>query len=92
MDEDILEPVEIKIDGTLDLHTFSPGEIKELVPDYLAECRKIGIMQVRIVHGKGKGILRKSVHAILSRSNIVEDFFLAGHDAGHWGATIVRLK
>ena len=84
--------VEIPIDGTLDLHTFRPSEIKELVPDYLAECRDKGIFQVRIIHGKGMGALRRTVHAILGRMPDVHAFTLAGEDAGGWGATIVTLK
>ncbi len=86
------KPVEIEINGTLDLHTFSPRDIKTLIPEYLTQCRKAGIMQVRIIHGKGRGILRKSVHAILARSDMVSDFRIAGPDAGHWGATLVTLK
>lgn len=85
------EPVEIPIDGTLDLHTFAPGEIKDLVPHYLSECRRRGILQVRIVHGKGTGALRETVHAILSRLPEVESFRLAGEGSGGWGATIVTL-
>ena len=86
------KPVEIAINGTLDLHTFSPKDIKTLIPEYLTQCRKAGIMQVRIIHGKGRGILRKSVHAILARCDMVADFRVAGPDAGHWGATLVTLK
>jgi DNA-nicking Smr family endonuclease len=61
------EPIQLPIDGVLDLHTFQPREIKDLVPDYLAECRSRGILRVRIIHGKGIGNLRRTVHAILSR-------------------------
>jgi len=85
------EPVEIPIDGTLDLHTFHPREIKELLPDYLAECQARGILQVRIVHGKGIGNLRRTVHALLGRLPLVAHFELAGQDAGAWGATLVDL-
>ena len=86
------EPVELPIDGCLDLHTFSPREIGSLVPDYLEECRARGILDVRIVHGKGTGMLRESVHAILRRLPAVEAFRLADETAGGWGATIVRLS
>ncbi len=85
-------PVKISIDGTLDLHTFRPREIKSLIPEYLEACKRSGIMEVRIIHGKGKGILRKSVHAILKRCDLVDGFKIATHDAGHWGATLVTLK
>lgn len=86
------EPVEIPINGILDLHTFHPGEVKGLLPDYLHECRKKGILEVRIIHGKGIGALRETVHAILKRLPEVASFKLADETAGSWGATIVRLK
>jgi len=85
-------PIELPIDGTLDLHAFRPGEVKDLIPDYLAVCREQGIYSVRIVHGKGTGALRQTVHAILERLQIVASFRLAGEDAGGWGATLVELR
>ena len=85
-------PIELPIDGVLDLHTFQPREVKDLVPDYLAECRERGILEVRIIHGKGTGALLRSVHAILSRLPEVASFGLAMEDAGGWGATLVTLR
>ena len=90
INEDI--PVELPIDGVLDLHAFQPGEVKELVPNYLAECRERGILEVRIIHGKGTGALRRTVHAILCRRPEVASFGLAIEDAGGWGATLVTLR
>jgi DNA-nicking Smr family endonuclease len=86
------ETIELPIDGTLDLHTFHPRDVKELVPDYLAACRKKGILQVRIIHGKGTGALRRTVHAVLDRLPIVASFRLAGEGGGEWGATICLLR
>ncbi|MGO9013969.1 MAG: Smr/MutS family protein [Dissulfurispiraceae bacterium] len=86
------EPVEIPVDGVLDLHSFLPGDVKELVPHYLAACRAKGILQIRIIHGKGSGSMRETVHAILKRLPEVVSFSLAGDDAGGWGATIVVLR
>ncbi len=84
-------PVEIPIDGTLDLHTFHPREVKELVPDYLQECRRRGILSVRIVHGKGTGQLRKKVHSVLKKLPYVSDFQPGELGSGSWGATLVTL-
>jgi len=86
------QPVELPIDGTLDLHTFHPKDIKDLVPEYLTACREKGIFEVRIIHGKGTGALRETVHSILRKLPVVEAFRLAGSNAGGWGATIVTLK
>jgi DNA-nicking Smr family endonuclease len=91
-ENDDAEVSPIPIDGTLDLHTFAPREVKELVPEYLRECRTRGILQVRIVHGKGTGTLRRQVHAILARLPEVARFALAEQDGGGWGATLVTLK
>ena len=89
MDED---PLPLPITGELDLHTFRPRDVKDLVPEYLAECRKRGLRTVRVVHGKGIGNLRRTVHALLQRDPAVESFCLAGEQLGGWGATVVRLR
>lgn len=86
------EPVQIPITDELDLHTFRPKDVKDLVPEYLAECRKQGIRTVRVIHGKGVGNLRRTVHALLERDSNVESFALAGSQLGGWGATMVRLR
>ena len=85
------EPVEVPIDGVLDLHTFRPGDIGVLLPEYLRACRERGILHLRIIHGKGTGALRETVHALLERDPRVIRYGLAGPDAGGWGATLVTL-
>jgi DNA-nicking Smr family endonuclease len=88
--EDFEDPVEIPVDGILDLHLFHPSDLKTLVPDYLHECRNKGILHVRIIHGKGTGALRRTVHASLDRLPWVLHYQLAT-DQSSWGATIVTL-
>lgn len=78
------------IDGTLDLHTFRPDELGSLIPEYISACLDKGIYQIRIIHGKGKGNLRRSVHALLERNDAVKSYSLAGDQSG-WGATLVDL-
>lgn len=80
------------VDGVLDLHCFQPGEVKDLLPHYIALCKDKGILQVRVIHGKGSGRLRETVHAILRRLPEVVSFSLASSEAGGWGATVVVLR
>lgn len=86
------EPFQLPIEGELDLHTFSPKDLKELIPAYIQACRDKGILEVRIVHGKGIGNLRRTVHAMLSRMPEVVSFSLATEHFGAWGATMVHLR
>ena len=86
------DPIEFEINGELDLHTFRPSEIGELIPDYIGLCLENGIRRIRIIHGKGTGTLRTMVHALLKRDPRVAGFELAGADEGGWGATIVWLQ
>jgi DNA-nicking Smr family endonuclease len=83
--------VELPITGELDLHTFRPQDLQELIPAYLEQCRARGIREVRVIHGKGTGTLRTSVHALLRRSPLVLSFRTGDERTGSWGATIVTL-
>ena len=91
-DDAPVTPIELPITDVLDLHTFRPADVKDLVPTYLEECRKRGILRVRVIHGKGIGALRETVHAILSRLPEVAAFSLAPAELGGWGATVVELR
>ena len=86
-----MEPVIIPIDGVLDLHTFSPGELKDLLNDYIDACLEESIHELRIIHGKGSGVMRKRVHALLKKNPRVQAFRDAPPEAGGWGATLVTL-
>lgn len=81
---------EYPIDGTLDLHVFDPSDVGDLVPEYLRACREKGLTEVRIIHGKGTGTLRRHVRHILDDSPIVVDHHKAT-DASGWGATLAVL-
>jgi DNA-nicking Smr family endonuclease len=87
------EPVRIPIADELDLHTFRPDEVGSLLPEYFSECRRRRILAVRVVHGKGTGSLRETVHRQLSQSGEVASWtWPAGAQSGGWGATWVYLK
>ena len=83
---------ELPLDGVLDLHTFAPRDVPDLVPTWLDACRERGLTELRIIHGKGQGVLRRTVHAILQRRADVLEFRLAPPEFGGWGATLVRLE
>lgn len=91
-DDDFNEPVQLPIDGVLDLHTFSPREVKDIVLAYLDACQQRGILEVRIIHGKGIGNLQRTVHALLRQHSEVLSFTLASQLYGGSGATIVKLR
>ena len=73
-------------------HHFAPREVGSLVPEYLEAAQAEGLARVRIVHGKGTGVLRERVHAILRRHPAVASFALADERRGGWGATVVELR
>ena len=86
------QPLEIPIEDSLDLHTFRPEDVGELLPEWIEACRAAGLKELRVIHGKGTGALRRSVEAILGRHPLVRSFRTAHEDAGGWGATLVTLR
>ncbi|MEZ4651071.1 MAG: Smr/MutS family protein [Candidatus Eisenbacteria bacterium] len=88
-DEDV---VRVPIEDELDLHTFRPKEILDVVDSYLEEAVAAGFQEVRIVHGKGTGFQRERVQTFLAQHPLVESFRDAPAHRGHWGATFVRLR
>ena len=91
-DPEHAEPVRIPINGVLDLHTFRPAEVRRLVQDYLRECRDAGILQVRIIHGKGTGTLRQAVREALRGHEYVSKFEEGGSTEGGEGVTVALMK
>jgi DNA-nicking Smr family endonuclease len=91
MSEPSEEVVPIPIDGVLDLHAFSPKDAASVVEEYIRACLEQSIHDIRIIHGKGKGAIRRTVHALLERHPDVLDYRLDSGPSG-WGATVVRLN
>ena len=87
-----MEPVKVPIEDTLDLHSFLPRDIPDLLEDYLAECLNAGLYSVRIIHGKGKGVQKRRVQGLLQNNPLIISFKDAPPEAGGWGATLVELK
>jgi hypothetical protein len=84
--------VVIEFQDVIDLHSIPPGQVRAVVEDYIEEAHRRGARSVRIIHGKGIGVLREMVRSILSRTPWVVDFRDAPADAGGWGATVVTLR
>ena len=87
-----MKMVKLTIEDVLDLHTFRPKDIPDLLEDYFTECLKAGIYSVRIIHGKGKGIQKRRVRGLLEKNSMVMAFREAPPEAGGWGATLVELS
>lgn len=86
------EPIRLEIGDVLDLHSFRPRDVADLVRDYLDEAAGRGFRRVRIVHGRGTGAQREIVRSILARDPRVTAFGDAPGHAGGWGATLVELR
>ena len=86
------EPVRIPIEDSLDLHPFAPADVRSVVEEYLEAAHAQGFREVRLIHGRGTGVQRASVQALLAGHPLVERFFDAPPERGGWGATIAVLK
>jgi DNA-nicking Smr family endonuclease len=86
-----IPPIAVPIEDVLDLHTFAAKEVAGLLQDYLELCREKGILEVRIIHGKGQGIQRARVRRLLAANAVVLAFREAPCERGGWGATLVIL-
>jgi len=87
-----VEPIRISITDIFDLHSVPPRDVKDAVEAYLEEANKLGLKALRIIHGRGIGVQRESVRAVLHRTEFVASYADAPLEAGGWGATIVTLK
>jgi len=85
-------PVEMPLEDVLDLHFFQPKEVAPLLEEYLHACRQAGMYSVRIIHGKGAGVLKERVRNLIERSFLVASYSEAPLSAGGWGATLVEIK
>ena len=85
-------PHRVPVEESIDLHAFSPKEIPSVVEEYIQECVRAGIYEVRIIHGRGKGIQRQIVRSLLEKSPLVLSFKEAPPEAGGWGSTVLELK
>ena len=86
------EPLILPIEDSIDLHTFAPRDIPDVVESYLEAAHDEGLEEVRIIHGRGKGFQKERVRQVLETSELVESFEEATPDRGGWGATVVTLK
>lgn len=86
------EVFEVPITDVLDLHSFRPAEVPDIVRDYLDAAYEQGLRDLRIIHGRGIGVQRQTVRTLLGRDNRVEAFGDAPPEAGGWGATWVRMR
>ena len=86
------QPVVLPTEDSIDLHAFQPKDIPSVVEEYLHQCREAGILEARIIHGKGTGVQRNIVRSILAKNTSVLSFRDAPPEAGGWGSTIVVLK
>lgn len=91
-DDSFEDPVRIPITDVFDLHSVPPREVQDVVEEYLHEAHRLGFKALRIIHGRGIGVQREIVRAILARTAFVADYGDAPAEAGGWGATIVTLR
>jgi DNA-nicking Smr family endonuclease len=86
------DPIHVPIEDALDLHSFGPRDVASVVEEYLKAAHERGFREVRIIHGRGIGVQRSIVRAVLSRHLLVVSFADAPPERGGWGATLVRLR
>ena len=91
-EDPFVDPVILPVEDALDLHAFAPGDVPSVVEEYLESARAAGFLEVRLIHGRGKGVQKERVRRVLSNHPLVVSFAEAPPERGGWGATIVRLR
>jgi len=86
------EPLVLPIEDSIDLHAFAPKDIPSVVESYLEAAFEAGLEEVRVIHGRGKGVQKERVRQVLARSEHVAHFEEATPDSGGFGATVVKLQ
>ena len=89
---DPTQPFKIEVEDSIDLHSFPPRDVPDVVDAYLGEAVEKGFSEVRLIHGRGIGVQRERVQKLLARHPLVTGFHDAPPDRGGWGATIAYLK
>lgn len=89
--DDTPPPVVVPIEDSIDLHAFAPRDVRDVVDSYLEEAVRLGFREVRLIHGRGKGVQRAAVRSLLSRHPLVLEFWDAPPRRGGWGATVAAL-
>ncbi len=86
------EPIVLPLEDSIDLHTFAPKDIPSVVEEYIHECYLAGLYEVRVIHGRGKGVQRQIVRSVLEKNPLVSSFKDAAAESGGWGSTVVVIK
>lgn len=86
------EPIVLPLEDSIDLHAFAPRDIPSVVEEYIHQCHQAGFFEVRVIHGKGKGVQRQIVQSVLAKNPLVSSFKDAPPESGGWGSTVVLLK
>jgi len=86
------EPIVLPLEDSIDLHAFAPKDIPSVVEEYIHQCHLAGLYEVRVIHGRGKGVQRRIVQSVLAKNPLVSSFKDAPAESGGWGSTVVVIK
>ncbi len=86
------DPVVLPLEDHIDLHPFAPRDIPSVVEEYVWQCHEEGLREVRLIHGRGKGVQRRIVQSALEKNPLVESCHDAPPERGGWGATVAVIR